>query len=144
MRKSFQILLSAALAFILLAGAGACKKQIRKIQENIVLDVMTSGTWVVTRMEEGSSNTTAQFNGYEFQFYRNRTVDAILNGTKVQSGTWEALEAAQSIQANFSNVNGDLLPKLNGTWRIYSVSLTSVKSNQMIGGTEWKLDLNKK
>ncbi len=137
-------ILTAFLTIAVLSLTSGCKKQIRKAQENLVLDVMTSGTWVVTLMQEGSTNTTTSFNGYEFQFYRNRTVDAIKNGVKVQSGIWESKEDQQSIVANFDAGGDALLPKLNGTWLIYSVSLTTVKSTQTKSAMEWKLDLAKK
>jgi len=123
---------------------GGCKKAIRKAQENFVLEVMTNGTWVVTKMAEGSAVTTSAFDGYEFQFKRDRSVDAIKNGVVMGTGNWDPRESEQSIYSNFSSGSEAVLQKLNGVWQLYSVSFTTVKTRQTKSGLEWNLDLAKK
>lgn len=119
--------------FLLLTG---CKKTIEKIKENAVIDAMTEGQWVVTKFIKDGATLTSDFSGYKFQFYSNRTVDAMKNGSVEKTGTWDGDVNTMTITANFP---GAVLPLilLNGNWHIDNNSWTFVVASQN-SGTETK------
>lgn len=94
----------------------SCKKAIDKKKENIVMDAITNGVWVVQLYMEGSNDISSSFAGYEFQFYNNGTVEARQGGT-TSSGTWSGNIDNYSITASFGQAAAPL-PKLNATWMI--------------------------
>ncbi|MCG2614370.1 hypothetical protein LZZ85_08760 [Terrimonas sp. NA20] len=130
------------MAFLLLASTG-CKKIIDKQKENFVLSVMSDGQWKVTRFIEAKDTITSQFSDYSFQFNRDYTVDAIINGAIENKGTWEGNPETMDITADFSNP-AEAIGKINGTWRIYQHSLSYVMASQTESGIEKYLRLDKK
>lgn len=131
------------LAFILLVFAfTGCKKTIENAQEDALIQIMTNGQWSVTSYQKGSTDVTADFSGYKFQFKSNRTVDAIKNNAVEKTGTWEGNAYARSIFSNFSNAVNPLL-LLNGTFIITDSGLTYVEANQTINGEVRTLRLDK-
>jgi hypothetical protein len=130
------------LLFTLLAGLFGCEKTEEKIQQNIILDAMTSGYWKVSSYTMGSMDHTADFTPYKFQFKTNYTVDALRNASVEKTGSWQADPAARTITSTFSNA-ADPLNLLNGTWTITRNSWTYVEARQTISGTEHSLRLDK-
>jgi hypothetical protein len=130
------------LLFGLLAGLFSCKKTEEKIQQNIILEAMTSGYWKVSSYKMGGMDHTTDFNTYKFQFKTNYTVDALRNASVEKTGSWEADPAARTITSTFSNA-ADPLNLLNGTWTITRNSWTYVEAKQTISGTEHSLRLDK-
>lgn len=125
---------------ILLLLAAGCSKE--KKQEDLVIQAMVNGQWKVTSFNDGSSDRTADFTGYSFQFKTNLTVDAI-NGSSIQAtGTWNADAAAQTITSNFASGVSPLV-LLNGTWTITNNSWTWVEARQTVNGSIWTLRLDK-
>jgi hypothetical protein len=132
----------AFMAFLLLATTG-CKKIIDKQKENFVLSVMSDGQWKVTRFIESKDTITSQFSAYSFQFNRDYTVDAIVDGSIESKGTWEGNPENMDITANFPSP-AEAIGKINGTWQIYQHSLTYVMASQTNAGIEKYLRLDKK
>jgi hypothetical protein len=119
-----------------------CQKVIDKKVENEILKAMTSGQWKVSNYAKGSSNETAAFAEYAFQFYENRTVEAIKNSAVEKTGTWAEDASKLTIQATFDNVPEPLI-LLNGTWQITRTTWTSVDAFQTVNGEQRVLKLNK-
>jgi len=120
----------------------SCKKAIEKIQEEKVIEAMTTGLWKVTSYTMGGMNHTSDFAPYLFQFKNNNTVDAINNGTVEKSGSWAGDPNARTITSQFQNANATLT-LLNGTWNITRNSWTYVEARQMVNGSEHTLRLDK-
>jgi hypothetical protein len=126
-------IITALMLLVLLAG---CKKAIEKVQEDLIIKAMTDGQWKVTDFVHNSVNISAQFDTYKFQYYSNRTVDAIKNGAVEQTGTWDGEASTMTTWANFTNPT-PTLQLLNGSWHIDNSSWTSVTATQT-SGTETK------
>lgn len=122
MRKAIAIV-----AFFLLFTG--CKKTIEKLKENAVIDAMTEGQWVVKKFVKDGTTVTSDFATYKFQFYSNKTVDAIKSGTVENTGTWDGDVNTMTITANFSNAALPLT-LLNGNWHIDNNSWTFVVASQ--------------
>ena len=118
---------------------GGC---VKKKQEEKVLDAMTNGQWKVTIFTKGSTDLTANFDPYKFQFKSNNTVDAINNGTVEKTGSWDEDMAARTITSNFTNTGNPLL-LLNGTWKIINNSWTWVEAQQTLNNELMTLRLDK-
>lgn len=126
----------------LLAGLFSCEKAEEKIQQNIILDAMTSGYWKVSSYKMGGMDHTTGFSPYKFQFKTNYTVDALRNASVEKTGSWQADPAARTITSSFSTA-ADPLNLLNGTWTITKNSWTYVEASQTVSGTEHSLRLDK-
>lgn len=94
----------------------SCKKAIERKKEAILMDAITSGTWIVEQYFENTTNISAEFLHYDFQFYRNSTVTGTQSGVTT-NGTWTGDMSNSSITAEFPAA-GDPLKKLNGLWKI--------------------------
>ena len=133
------------LYMILLLGAfAACNPEEIKEeqQQNLVIQAMTSGQWKVTSFVKGSTDVTADFTNYKFQFKTNLTVDAINGGTVEKTGSWNADSDAQTITSNFTNASTPVV-LLNGTWNITNTTWTSVNATQTVGSEVRTLRLDK-
>lgn len=122
----------AILFFFLAALIGCSKEQIQQQQQNTVVLAMTSGQWKVTSFMKGSTDVTADFATYTFQFKTNMTVDALHNGTVEKTGSWAADATAQTITSNFTGA-AHPLDLLNGTFTITNTTWTSVVASQTVG-----------
>jgi len=134
--KKVTIALSLAL---ILAG---CKKNIEKIKENAVISAMTDGQWVITNFVNNGNVITSDFSSYKFQYYSNKTVDAINNGVVEKTGTWDGDASTMTITANFPNA-GPTVTLINGTWHIDNNSWTFVVASQVSGSQAKTLRLEK-
>jgi hypothetical protein len=85
---------------------------------------------------------TAEFDGYEFQFYKDGKVDAILN-TAITPGTWIGDIDHYTITAIFAGVPQPV-SRLNGLWNITDNSFTDVKAYNLSGSDTNYLELQKK
>jgi hypothetical protein len=106
-----------------------CKKTVDKIKENAVISAMTDGQWIITNFKKDGTVITSDFDGYKFQYYGNRTVDAIKNGVVEKTGTWDGDATTMTITANFSN-SVPPLSLLNGAWHVDNNSWTYVVASQ--------------
>jgi hypothetical protein len=133
-------LLSLFLVVILLPG---CKKTIDRIREDMVISAMTDGEWKVTSFVRDGTNITADFDAFSFKYYSNKTVDAIVNGTVQQSGTWDGDAEAMTTWANFTPAVHPL-SLINGNWKIDRNSWTYVEASQVLNGHTSLMRLDKK
>lgn len=125
-------LLPFALLLVLCTG---CKKAIEKLQEDAIIRAMTDGQWKVTSFTVNGTDITTSFSTYKFQYYSNKTVDAINNGTVERTGTWDGNASTMTTSANFSG-SGAPLNLINGDWHIDNNSWTFVVASQ--NGSEVK------
>ena len=114
----------------------SCEKTAEKIGEDLVIKAMTDGQWKITKFTQNGTDITSSFSGYKFQYYSNKTVDAILNGVTERSGTWDGNASAMTTYANFPGATNPIL-MINGTWNITKNSWTYVEATQN-NGTEVK------
>jgi hypothetical protein len=121
---------------------GSCKKAIDKIKENMLVDAMVDGQWKVTSFVLDGTNITTQYQGYTFQYFESRDVNAIKNGTVEYSGTWDGDIATESTWANFPTAT-EPISHINGTWHIDNSSWTYVVASQTSGGITKVMRLDK-
>jgi hypothetical protein len=143
--KSMKKLFSPLFALILLIisiSIAHCAKKVEEIQRNMVIDVMTSGRWVVESFSENGTDLSTDFDPYEFQFYENGTVQGI-KGSTVTSGNWVGDANALTIFSNFPTAN-DTIIRLNDTWKITNNTLTMVEARPVNTGRTAYLKLVKK
>jgi hypothetical protein len=119
-----------------------CKKYVESIQEDLVIKAMTDGQWKVTSFKRDTSNVTASFSPYTFQFKEDKSVDAIKNGAVESRGTWNGNAEKRTIAATYTNANATLL-LLNGTWEITKNSWTFVEATQTVNNEVRTLRLDK-
>jgi len=129
MKKILPFLLS---VFIL----SNCSKEEGSVSQDLVIQAMTNGQWIITRFTQNNNDITSNFSGYKFQFYSNKTVDAIKNGVTERTGKWDGSTATMTISADFTNSTNPV-QLINGTWNITKNSLTYVEASQT-NGTESK------
>jgi hypothetical protein len=120
----------------------SCKKKKEEIAQDLVIQAMTNGQWVITKFTLNGSNITADFSEYKFQYYSNKKVDAIKNGSPEKTGDWDGNATAMTTWANFSNVVYPL-NLINGTWHITNNGWTYVEASQTIGTDVMTLRLDK-
>jgi hypothetical protein len=137
MKKRF--LLIAILALPLLFS---CKRTIQKKKEDLVIAAMTSGRWYVQEYLVGTNNVTAEFDGYEFQFHSNGSVDGIKSASTT-SGTWVGDATNYTISSNFPGASKPL-SRLNGVWKITDNDWVYVHAYLTVGSETNYLKLRKK
>lgn len=126
---------------IILLFAG-CNKTIEKIQEDAIIKAMTDGQWVITSFVQNGTDITTSFSGYKFQYYSNKTVDAIKNGTVEKTGTWDGEASTMTTWANFTSATTPLI-LINGSWHIDNNSWTFVVATQAVTGETKTMRLDK-
>jgi hypothetical protein len=110
-------------------SANGCKKAANEVKKSILVDLMTSSNWTISKFLVGADAITPDFSGYEFQFNKDGSMFAIKAGNPNVSGTWAGDEAKLTIQSNFPGAAYPL-NKLNGTWALFYYTLSVVKSNR--------------
>ena len=120
----------------------SCKKKKEEIAQDLIIQAMTNGQWVITKFTLNGTNITVDFSEYKFQYYSNKTVDAIKNGSTEKTGNWDGNATAMTTWANFSNVTYPL-DLINGTWNITNNGWTYVEAGQTIGTDVKTLRLDK-
>ena len=131
-----------SLLLIVCIFASGCKKSVEKLQEDAVLQAMTSGKWLVSKYLIDANDITDQFANYRFQFHSNRTVDALKSNILEKSGTWDASTENKTILASFINSQNPL-PYLNGTWTITKNSWNYVEAGMTVNSEQRFLRLDK-
>ena len=128
--------------FLLVLILGSCKKAVEKVGEDLVIKAMTDGQWKITKFTQNGTDITNNFSGYKFQYYANKTVDAILNGTTERTGSWDGNASAMTTWADFPAAPSPI-SLINGTWNITKNSWTYVEATQNSGGDTKTLRLDK-
>lgn len=133
--------------FFVFALNSSCKKSIDKLPEEEQLDLvvlaMTSGVWEMTWFKEDGVGIP-DFNGYEFKYYSNYTVDAKSGAGDIKQGTWSGNATAMTTSATFPSNVGNPLLKINGTWKILRNGWTFVEAEQVVGSLTKTMRLQKK
>ena len=127
---------------LIIAALGSCKKTAEKIGEDLVVKAMIDGQWKVTKFTQNGTDITSNFSGYKFQYFSNKTVDAILNGVTERSGVWDGNASAMTTWANFPGAP-DPISLINGTWNITDSGWTYVEAKQINGAEVKTLRLDK-
>ena len=122
--------------FLIMILLGSCEKAAEKIGEDLVIKAMTDGQWKITEFTQNSTDITSNFSGYKFQYYSNKTVDAILNGVTERTGVWDGNATTMTTSANFAGATNPI-SLINGTWNITDSGWTYVEAKQT-NGTEVK------
>lgn len=130
MKKLFVLPLLCTLLF---AG---CKKKVEQIQQDLVIQAMTDGKWIVTKFTHNGTTITTDFSAYAFKYYSNKTVDALNSGSVEKTGTWDGNANTMTTSASFINAAYPL-NLINGSWHIDNNSWTFVEASQTVG-TETK------
>jgi len=120
----------------------SCKKVIEKKVQDMVMDAITHGEWIVEQYHEGDNNLSNQFLNYSFKFNSNGTLKSTVNGT-VTDGTWAPNTSNYTINADFPTAV-DPLKKLNGTWKIKDSNWEYVKAEMPTDDGRKLLTLRKK
>lgn len=120
----------------------SCKKAAEHILQDAVISAMTNGQWVVTSFTDNGSDITSSFSGYKFQYYSNKTVDAIKNGAVEETGSWDGSATSMTTWANFPGASSPL-DLINGTWHIDNNSWTFVVASQNNGSESKTMRLDK-
>lgn len=129
-------------ALLLLTLITGCKKAIEKKKEDILVKAMTDGQWKITNFVYNGISHTTDFTTYKFQYYSNRTVDAINNGTVEKTGTWDGDVNARTTWASFTNATTPLT-LINGNWHIDDSGWSYVVATQIIGTDVKNMRLDK-
>lgn len=128
--------------FSLIIFLGSCKKTAEKVGEDLVIKAMTDGQWKITKFIQNGTDITSSFSNYRFQYYSNKTVDAILNGTTERTGSWDGDASAMTTYANFPGATNPI-SLINGTWNITNNGWTYVEATQTNSGETKTLRLDK-
>jgi hypothetical protein len=119
------------LTLLLLVLSSGCKKYVQTQEQNVLVSLVTSGTWRVTGYKDYlNNNLTDSFSGYSFQFNQNGTVYGILNSSPT-NGTWSANVQSKSITSNFP-VSTLPLSLLNHVWTITDSYPDSVAARSLV------------
>ena len=127
-----------------LLASVSCKKAIEAKEKSLILQAMTDGRWYVELYKDTTSDVTAEFAGYEFQFYEDNNVEAIINGAVKTNGSWSADVSTYSITANFPANAGDTLRRLNYTWKLTDSYTDYVEAKTTTASGDNILHLRKK
>jgi len=125
----------------LLLGPVSCKKFIEQQKMNAMEDIITKGTWRVSRYIDHQTDVTESFSGYSFQFKTDGTVDGSFGG-QTTAGTWVGDVNTRTIQSQFPPAD-DPLNKLNYTWKITDSYTDSVSANTLADTAFNYLELHK-
>jgi hypothetical protein len=120
----------------------SCKKAIEKKAENMIMDAITNGEWIVEQYIESGNNISSQFLNYSFKFNSNGTVTGTINSTSA-NGTWAGNATDYTITAEFPSA-GDPLKKLNGLWKMKDSYWDYVKAEMTTSSGLNVLTLRKK
>jgi hypothetical protein len=120
----------------------SCKKAIEKKEQQMVMDAITNGVWIVEQYVEGPNNISNQFLNYTFQFNSNGTVTGKIDSTST-SGTWLGNVSDTTITAQFPSA-GDPVKKMNGVWKLKDSGWDYVKAQMTTANGLCQLSLVKK
>lgn len=120
-----------------------CKKAVVDASKELLLEIMTNGRWVVEVYSLDNIDLTAEYTGYEFQFYRDGNLQGI-KGSDVTNGTWVPDTRNLTMQSSFPLGSNTLLIRLNETWKITKSSMSHVEAKPLSNTKTAYLKLIKK
>lgn len=139
MNKLKPLILTGSIALLL---SMSCKKAIEKKAENMIMEAITNGEWIVEQYFEGSNNLSNQFQNYYFKFNSDGTLTGTIDSS-VTNGTWTPNVSNYTITSNFPTAIDPLL-KLNGVWKLKDSDWDYVKAEMETSGGTKVLTLRKK
>jgi hypothetical protein len=120
----------------------SCKKAIEKKAQDMVMEAITDGQWMVEQYFEDTNNLSSQFQNYYFKFNSNGTLTGTVNSS-ITSGTWVPNVSNYTITSDFPSAI-DPLKKLNGVWKIKDSDWDYVKAQMSTSDGTKVLALRKK
>jgi hypothetical protein len=120
----------------------SCKRTIEKKAQDMVMDAMTNGEWIVEQYLEGSNNLSNEFLNYYFKFYKDGTVTGTISNSTTE-GTWVGNVSDYTITSDFPAAT-DPLKKLNGVWKLKDSDWDYVKAQMTTSNGVNTLTLRKK
>lgn len=108
------------------------------MKEDAITKAMTDGQWAITSFYEDQTDLTSSFSGYKFQYYNDRTVDAIKNSVVEKKGSWGGDAATMTTWADFAGATAPL-DLINGSWQIDNSGWTFVEATQILPGGHLKM-----
>jgi hypothetical protein len=139
MKKLQPLILTGCLALFI---SMSCKKAIEKKAQDMIMDAITNGEWIVEQYFENGNNASSQFLNYSFRFYENGTLTGIIGNTAT-NGTWVPNTTEYTIVTEFPTAT-DPLKKLNGLWKIKDSYWDFVKAERATASGTDVLMLRKK
>lgn len=134
-----------ALAVFTILGLVSCKKALDKIKEQEIVNAITNGTWIVSKFVENTTNTTADFNGWETIYYDNGTFTSTKTGEPTVNGTWAGNASNWTFTITYNTTPPVPLTKLAGVWTVTrAVSTDKGSYAKTEGGITYELDMTKK
>ncbi len=140
MRKFLQI--AAFCLLIIFSGSSCLKKVVEEQKQDLLKSIMTSGTWICTNMEEGTTNVTTEYAGWICQFNNDNTFTASKAGT-VYSGTWSSDLTTFKFTVALPATVPAFMQRITGTWNVVNSSLTVGDFSQTKNSTNYKMQLTK-
>ncbi|HRE52135.1 MAG TPA: hypothetical protein PK339_11980 [Flavitalea sp.] len=108
----------------------SCEKLIEDKKKDLLMEIITNGTWYIHQYREVDTDITEEFSGYQFQFFEN----GVVTGEKeaaATDGVWEGDVENISIHANFPSA-APPLSKLSGIWKIKDSGRDFVKAEMTV------------
>jgi hypothetical protein len=140
--KSFLALFIASI-LLTFVSCEKVKQQVQEtVAEDLIVTIMTNGRWIVDVFAVAAVDVKQEFSGYEFQFLKDGSVEAV-KSTATVKGTWKSDKTAMTIQASFPPGNSSL-QRLNYTWFITKTGTTSVEARSEQHGAISTMRLIKK
>ncbi len=139
MKKLQPLILTGCLALFI---SMSCKKAIEKKAQDMIMDAITNGEWIVEQYFENGNNASSQFLNYSFRFYENGTLTSTISNTATD-GTWVPNTTEYTIVTEFPTAT-DPLKKLNGLWKIKDSYWDFVKAERATASGTDVLMLRKK
>ena len=121
-----------ALSFIALISASCGDEIPAVIPEDLLVKVLTDGEWSVTDFKVNGTDHTQEFAGWRFKYYNNNVVDAKLNGTVNNSGSWTGSQSDMNFSATFPGAAAPVT-LVNGTWHVDQPGTRIVVASQTVG-----------
>ncbi|NDC78510.1 MAG: hypothetical protein EBZ67_11650 [Chitinophagia bacterium] len=112
---------------------GGCRKVVEDLQTKALIDIITSGRWVIDQFTEASTEYAQDYGGYEFKFNESGTVDAY-KGSSVTTGTFVVDAINARITSRFPVGSAPVLLRLNETWTVTKASISLVEAKPTDAG----------
>jgi len=137
MKKLFLIPVLSSILLLNLASTCSSDDDSNPSSSQLIIQTqnsIVSGTWRVTLFSEDGVVQTSNYNGYNFTFNANSTVEAV-NGTTVRTGTWTTGtdDSTPKLILTFTATTGPF-EEISEDWRIVSVSASRIELRHVSGG----------
>ncbi len=130
---------------VLFFSSISCKKMIDDIKEQTITNAITNGSWYVSKYEEGGSNMTSSFSGWDAIFLDNGTFTISKTGQPTAVGTWVGNISDWTFTITFTSTPTSPLEKLGGVWTVTrAVSDNKGSYSKTIGGVVYNLEMTKR